>query len=63
MEPTQRETYIIRLWRNDELSSWICSLQHVPSGEISGIKTLNDLTAFFFPYLSEKNSTEEVGLR
>ena len=44
--PTQRETFIVRIWREKGRSEWKGWVQHVSSGDSAPLKDLQDLVSY-----------------
>jgi len=56
-----RETYIVRLWREDEFqASWNGQVQHIATGEITAIRDIEDLLKFFQIQLGDKSEQSKL---
>ncbi len=54
-----RETYIVRLWREDSpQANWKGQVQHIGSGETTAIQNVEGLLEFFRTQLSTSNEEE-----
>ena len=62
-QPTQQESFIVRIWREQDPPGWRGWVQHTRSGESAVVRSLDDLVAFFESRTGKLNERERQGLR
>ncbi|MDX9953582.1 MAG: hypothetical protein RBT75_05780 [Anaerolineae bacterium] len=62
-QPTHRDVFIVRIWREGSAPEWQGWVQHTRSGESAGFRNLNELLAFIEMRATVADLTEPQGLR
>lgn len=61
--PAQRESFIVRIWREKSQSEWKGQVQHVSSGDSAPFKDLQDLVSYLERWAARSGGEQKRGLR
>ena len=61
--PAQRESFIVRIWREKGQPEWQGWVQHVCSGDSASLRDLQDLMSYLERWTAKPTGEEKPGLR
>jgi hypothetical protein len=62
-QPTQHESFIVRIWHEEDQPGWRAWIQHTRSGESTVVRSVQELVAFFELRTGRLDDTQRQGLK